>query len=168
MVPLEASSSTVASPASRKARLVCAGSAFEGSPVPRQIARPTAHPRPCSVGRPYVFAHVLSIVRARLATEACLHPKAALRWARSFRRRAGSGMKTEHIVATFSIVAFDPGTDSLGVAVQSKFLAVGSVVPWARAGVGAVATQAMANYNYGPWGSSLWPKGTPLMRPSKV
>jgi uncharacterized Ntn-hydrolase superfamily protein len=40
------------------------------------------------------------------------------------------------IVATFSIVAFDPETDSLGVAVQSKFLAVGSVVPWARAGVG--------------------------------
>jgi uncharacterized Ntn-hydrolase superfamily protein len=56
------------------------------------------------------------------------------------------------IVATFSIVGFDPETDSLGVAVQSKFLAVGSVVPWARAGVGAVATQAMANYNYGPHG----------------
>jgi uncharacterized Ntn-hydrolase superfamily protein len=58
-------------------------------------------------------------------------------------------------VATFSIVAFDPETDSLGVAVQSKFLAVGSVVPWARAGVGAVATQAMANYNYGPRGLEL-------------
>jgi uncharacterized Ntn-hydrolase superfamily protein len=56
------------------------------------------------------------------------------------------------IVATFSIAAFDPETDSLGVAVQSKFLAVGSVVPWARAGVGAVATQAMANFNYGPRG----------------
>ncbi|MBA3794785.1 MAG: DUF1028 domain-containing protein, partial [Rubrobacter sp.] len=39
------------------------------------------------------------------------------------------------IVATFSIAAFDPETDSLGVAVQSKFLAVGAVVPWARAGV---------------------------------
>ncbi|HEX2742165.1 MAG TPA: DUF1028 domain-containing protein [Rubrobacter sp.] len=59
------------------------------------------------------------------------------------------------IVATFSIVAFDPETGSLGVAVQSKFLAVGSVVPWARAGVGAVATQAMANYNYGPRGLDL-------------
>ena len=59
------------------------------------------------------------------------------------------------IVATFSIAAFDPETDSLGVAVQSKFLAVGSVVPWARAGVGAVATQAMANYNYGPHGLDL-------------
>jgi uncharacterized Ntn-hydrolase superfamily protein len=59
------------------------------------------------------------------------------------------------IIATFSIVAFDPETDSLGVAVQSKFLAVGSVVPWACAGVGAVATQAMANYNYGPHGLEL-------------
>src|ERR687889_2923601 len=59
------------------------------------------------------------------------------------------------IVATFSIVGFDPETDSLGVAVQSKFLAVGAVVPWARAGVGAVATQALANYNYGPRGLEL-------------
>jgi uncharacterized Ntn-hydrolase superfamily protein len=63
------------------------------------------------------------------------------------------------LVATFSIVGFDPETDSLGVAVQSKFLAVGSVVPWARAGVGAVATQAMANYNYGPRGLELMAEG---------
>jgi uncharacterized Ntn-hydrolase superfamily protein len=53
---------------------------------------------------------------------------------------------------TFSIVARDPVTDDLGVAVASKFLAVGSVVPWARAGVGAVATQALANVRYGPDG----------------
>ncbi len=53
---------------------------------------------------------------------------------------------------TFSIVARDPATDDLGVAVASKFLAVGSVVPWARAGVGAVATQALANVRYGPEG----------------
>jgi len=64
-----------------------------------------------------------------------------------------------HIVATFSIAAFDPETESLGVAVQSKFLAVGAVVPWARAGVGAVATQAMANYNYGPRGLDLMAEG---------
>jgi uncharacterized Ntn-hydrolase superfamily protein len=63
------------------------------------------------------------------------------------------------IVATFSIVAFDPETDALGVAVQSKFLAVGSVVPWASAGIGAVATQAMANYNYGPNGLELMARG---------
>jgi uncharacterized Ntn-hydrolase superfamily protein len=62
-------------------------------------------------------------------------------------------------VATFSIIAFDPETGALGVAVQSKFLAVGSVVPWARAGVGAVATQALANFNYGPRGLQLLSRG---------
>lgn len=53
---------------------------------------------------------------------------------------------------TFSIVALDPVTGDLGVAVASKFLAVGSVVPWAQAGVGAIATQALANVRYGPDG----------------
>jgi uncharacterized Ntn-hydrolase superfamily protein len=51
---------------------------------------------------------------------------------------------------TFSIVARDAATGDLAVAVQSKFLAVGAVVPWARAGVGAVATQAYANVAFGP------------------
>ena len=55
-------------------------------------------------------------------------------------------------VATFSIVAADPKTGEIGVAVQSKFVAVGNVVPWAKAGVGAVATQAWANTTYGPEG----------------
>jgi uncharacterized Ntn-hydrolase superfamily protein len=53
---------------------------------------------------------------------------------------------------TFSIVARDPSTGDLGVAVASKFLAVGAVVPWAAAGVGAVATQALANTSFGPEG----------------
>lgn len=53
---------------------------------------------------------------------------------------------------TYSIVALDARTGDLGVAVQSKFLAVGAVVPWAAAGVGAVATQAMADVRYGPGG----------------
>jgi uncharacterized Ntn-hydrolase superfamily protein len=53
---------------------------------------------------------------------------------------------------TYSLVALDPLTGDLGVAVQSKFLAVGAVVPWARAGVGAIATQAMAETRYGPDG----------------
>jgi uncharacterized Ntn-hydrolase superfamily protein len=66
---------------------------------------------------------------------------------------------TRDVIATFSIVAFDPETEALGVAVQSKFLAVGAIVPWARAGVGAVATQAMANYNYGPRGLGLMAGG---------
>lgn len=60
---------------------------------------------------------------------------------------------------TFSIVARDPATGDLGVAVQSKFLAVGAVVPWARAGVGAVATQAFANVAYGPDGLALMAGG---------
>ena len=59
------------------------------------------------------------------------------------------------VVATFSIVAHDPETGDLGVAVQSKFFGVGSVVPFARAGVGAVATQAYANTTYGPEGLAL-------------
>lgn len=63
------------------------------------------------------------------------------------------------VVSTFSIAALDPETQSLGVAVQSKFLAVGAVVPWARAGVGAVATQAMANVNYGPLGLEMMADG---------
>src|SRR6478672_10229690 len=61
---------------------------------------------------------------------------------------------------TFSIVARDPDTGDLGVAVASKFLAVGSVVPWARAGIGAVATQAWANVSYGPRGLALMAEGT--------
>jgi uncharacterized Ntn-hydrolase superfamily protein len=44
---------------------------------------------------------------------------------------------------TFSIVATDPATGEVGCAVQSKYLAIGAVTPWVRAGVGAVATQAM-------------------------
>jgi uncharacterized Ntn-hydrolase superfamily protein len=56
---------------------------------------------------------------------------------------------------TYSIVALDPATGDLGVAVQSKFLAVGAVVPWARAGVGAIATQSFANVAYGPDGLAL-------------
>ena len=56
---------------------------------------------------------------------------------------------------TYSIVARDAATGDLGIAVQSKFLAVGAVVPWARAGVGAIATQAYANVAYGPDGLAL-------------
>ncbi|ACZ41621.1 protein of unknown function DUF1028 [Thermobaculum terrenum ATCC BAA-798] len=61
--------------------------------------------------------------------------------------------------STFSIVALDPATGELGVATQSKFLAVGSVVPWARAKVGAIATQSWANTSYGPKGLDLLEQG---------
>ena len=59
---------------------------------------------------------------------------------------------------TFSIVARGSNGD-LGVAVASRFLAVGAVVPWARAGVGAIATQSWANTSYGPGGLELLANG---------
>jgi len=64
-------------------------------------------------------------------------------------------MAPEPIVATYSIVACDLDAAQWGVAVQSKFLAVGSVVPWAEPGVGAIATQSYANPRYGPDGLAL-------------
>ena len=90
---------------------------------------------------------------------------------RTFIKRTGQGLaglavapaalakpKTEP-VATFSIAGFDPHTGDLGVAVQSKFFAVGSVVSWAKAGVGAIATQSYANVSYGPDGLERLAKG---------
>lgn len=63
------------------------------------------------------------------------------------------------LVSTYSIAACDLEAGQWGVAVQSKFLAVGSVVPWAEPHVGAVATQAYANPRYGPEGLSLLREG---------
>ncbi|PLR83175.1 fimbrial assembly protein FimA [Bacillus canaveralius] len=60
---------------------------------------------------------------------------------------------------TFSIIGYDPEEKEWGIAVQSKFLAVGAVVPWAKAGVGAVATQAFANTAYGPKALNLMEQG---------
>jgi uncharacterized Ntn-hydrolase superfamily protein len=62
-------------------------------------------------------------------------------------------------VATYSIVACDLGARQWGVATQSKFLAVGAVVPWAEAETGAVATQSYANPRYGPDGLALLREG---------
>jgi uncharacterized Ntn-hydrolase superfamily protein len=63
------------------------------------------------------------------------------------------------LIATFSIVARDSTTGELGVAVQSKFIAVGSAVPYAKAGVGAIASQAWGNVRYGPVGLELLKDG---------
>jgi uncharacterized Ntn-hydrolase superfamily protein len=60
---------------------------------------------------------------------------------------------------TYSIVARDPATGELGVAVQSHWFSVGSVVPWAEPGIGAVATQSMAEPSYGPNGLDLLRSG---------
>lgn len=62
-------------------------------------------------------------------------------------------------ISTYSLVACDLGPGEWGVAVQSKFLAVGSVVPWAEPGAGAVATQSYANPRYGPDGLALLRQG---------
>ena len=58
-------------------------------------------------------------------------------------------------VATFSIVAVDRETGEIGIGVQSKIVAVGAIVPFAKAGVGAVATQSFANVRYGPVGLAM-------------
>ncbi len=63
--------------------------------------------------------------------------------------------------ATFSIVARDPATGDLGVAVQSHYFSVGPIVPWAEPGVGAVATQSLVEVAYGPRGLELMRGGTP-------
>jgi uncharacterized Ntn-hydrolase superfamily protein len=63
------------------------------------------------------------------------------------------------LIATYSIVACDLERGEWGVGVQSKFLAVGAVVPWAEADVGAIATQAFANVRYGPEGLRLLDEG---------
>ena len=62
-------------------------------------------------------------------------------------------------VHTYSIVARDPETGELGVAVQSHWFSVGSTVPWAEAGVGAVATQAFVDPTYGKLGLDLMRAG---------
>src|SRR5262249_61324079 len=67
--------------------------------------------------------------------------------------------------STFSIIAFDPATGELGVGVQSRAFAAGAAVPYAKAGVGAVATQAAANRLYGPKAIALLEQG---MSPAEV
>lgn len=64
-------------------------------------------------------------------------------------------------IATFSIVAYDSVAREWGVAVQSRFLAVGAVVPFAQAGAGAIATQAWGNTRYGPEGLEMLCNGLP-------
>jgi len=71
-------------------------------------------------------------------------------------QKPGDGLRRAH---TYSIVAWDSATGDLGVVVQSKFPNVGGIVPWAKAGVGAVATQSLANTDYGEKGLELMALG---------
>jgi uncharacterized Ntn-hydrolase superfamily protein len=68
------------------------------------------------------------------------------------------------IVATFSIVAYEPQTGAMGCAVESRYFAVGAVVCWGEAGVGVVATQANVNVGYGPKGVALLREGLPAQQ----
>jgi uncharacterized Ntn-hydrolase superfamily protein len=72
---------------------------------------------------------------------------------------AGAARAEEAVVATFSIVARDPATGALGCAVESRYFAVGAVVPWGEAEVGVIATQANVNVGYGPRGMELLRQG---------
>lgn len=83
---------------------------------------------------------------------------AGLLWSRQRgdeRLHPTSAARTMPEVNTFSIVAYDPQTGDLGIAVASKVLGVGCIVPWGKAGVGAIATQSHANTAYGPEGLEL-------------
>ena len=75
---------------------------------------------------------------------------------------AASMLEAEPPIATFSIVAYDPQMEEWGVAVQSKFPAVGSVVPFAQANIGAIASQAWGNTDYGRQGLKLLELGVPV------
>lgn len=70
-----------------------------------------------------------------------------------------SAQNGETWFSTFSIIAYDPVTNELGVGVQSRAFGAGAAVPWAEAGVGAVATQAAANRTYGPKAMALLKQG---------
>jgi uncharacterized Ntn-hydrolase superfamily protein len=93
----------------------------------------------------------LSQATNRVATATPAEPQAS---ACNKLSQAG-GSERRAVVATYSICACDLEARQWGVAVQSKFLAVGSVVPWAEPEVGAIATQAWANPSYGPAGLAL-------------
>ena len=96
-----------------------------------------------------------ALLAAFLAT-ATLYLPAALRAAAP----AGGGQETaDPWFGTFSIIAFDPATNELGVGVQSRAFGAGAAVPYAKPGVGAVATQASANRQYGPKAIALLEQG---------
>jgi uncharacterized Ntn-hydrolase superfamily protein len=97
--------------------------------------------KPCRFSVAVVLAFALALVLGSASTSS-----AALRG-------------EDEIVATFSIVAHDPETGAFGCAVQSRYFAVGAVVPWAEADVGVIATQANVNVGYGPRGMELLRQG---------
>jgi uncharacterized Ntn-hydrolase superfamily protein len=94
-------------------------------------------------------------IRTRLVIVACLLAAIpVVRWL-----PANAQTPPDQELNTFSIVAFDPDKQEWGCAVASRVIACGSVVPWAKAGVGVIATQAAANVQFGPNGLEMLAKG---------
>jgi uncharacterized Ntn-hydrolase superfamily protein len=108
-----------------------------------------------------VPANVLRPGLLRLgATTFCLyHPLTAYLSPLTAQQPTAAPAHFEKLAHTYSIVAYDSMTGDLGVAVQSKFPNVGGIVPWGRAGVGAVATQSLGNTAYGERGLDLIAQG---------
>lgn len=104
------------------------------------------------IRRPHFFVLVVSML-------ALVLPVLGQRPPQSDQVVASPRLRPQRPVHTFSIVARDPGTGELGVAVQSHWFAVGPIVPWAEAGVGAVATQSLVDPSYGPLGLELMRAG---------
>ena len=95
---------------------------------------------------------------ARLPAPAALAAVLALA---GFALPGAATANADPLVHTYSIVARDPATGEMGVAVQSHWFSVGSIVTWAEAGVGAVATQSFVDPGYGPKGLELMRQGVP-------
>jgi uncharacterized Ntn-hydrolase superfamily protein len=100
------------------------------------------------------------LIRLSLIVSLCALPRPGLS-AQSPTVAPPHGLKLAH---TYSLVAWDSATGDLGVVVQSKFPNVGGLVPWARAGVGAVATQSLSNTAYGERGLELMAGGATAER----
>ncbi len=114
--------------------------------------------------RPFLFDYAFMMKQAKGSLAALLVGLCAIMLATrngdspmAFKKSPAT--KNDPPICTFSLVAYDPEHQEWGVAVASKFLAVGSVVPWAKAGVGAIATQSHANTTYGPKGLELLSEG---------
>jgi len=82
--------------------------------------------------------------------------------------RSSAKMSNTSRPSTFSIVARDPHNGDFGIIVQSKFPAVGAIVPWAKAKIGAIATQAWANVGYGPNGLDILESGKSASETLKI
>ena len=100
-----------------------------------------------------------------MGTSRAIHACLLVAWVLGSTREAGARDRDDKLIVphrpvhTYSIVARDPATGELGVAVQSHWFSVGSVVPWAEAGVGAVATQSFVDPSYGKLGLDLMRAG---------